>query len=336
VEDDNNLYSLDTTTLPDGHPYLIKVILKQDNNEDGIYETTISEDASDNTFAIDNSVTHEGSIYGIVTEELDDAIIPIENARVYVIISDENGVITSKCAFTDENGEYEISISSGAFTLEVSKESYITSTVEEVIVWTNEATEVNFVLQSGIETEPGRFPTFESENSELIEESIKDHKVGGEITIQLEENQIDYEQYIFIYNGVTITPEDIDEGSISLIINGDENSGGRTIVINVAQDVFGLEEELVIEYDGELIELADDITDILNPDDDGSHPEYLITIGANGTQILVSIPHFSQHFVAIYSLTTEELVQYLEISVIAGMIVIIVAAISMFRKRKEG
>ena len=341
IEDveDNNLYSLDTTTLLDGYPYLIKVILKQDNNDDGIYETTISEDTSDNTFAIDNSVVHEGRIYGIVTEELDGAVIPIENARVYVIISDENDVITSKCIFTDENGEYDISISSGTFTLEVSKDSYISSTVEGIVVWTNEATEVNFMLQSGIGTEPGRFPTFESENSELIEESIKDHKVGGEITIQLEENQIDYKQYIFIYNDVTITPQDINEGNISITIDGDENSGGRTIVINVAREVFGLDEKLVIEYDGELIKMADDIDDILNPNDDGSHPEYLITVGINGTQILVSIPHFSQHLLSIFSEYVEEVVEeimrYKEIAVLFAIGIIAIAAIVMFRKGKE-
>lgn len=48
--------------------------------------------------------------------------------------------------------------------------------------------------------------------------------------------------------------------------------------------------------------MADDLKDVLNPDDDGSHPEYWIIYDANGTHILVSIPHFSEHEITVYSL----------------------------------
>lgn len=334
VTSEDNLYSWDTRTTSDGYPYKIKVILKADANGDGIYDTTISEDTSDGSFAVDNSVLHEGQIYGQVVESIDN---PINNARVCVILSDEEGVVTIKCTFTDENGNYTIPVPAGNFTIEVSKKNYETSTIHEINVWPNEDTEVNFVLTPGVGTVS--FPIFENENRDLIDESIKNRAVGGEITIQPDEDQIKYEKFVLIYNGISITPIEIKDNNISLLIDGDENSNGRTLVVNLAQGVFDFEENLTIEYDGEVIRMADNISDVLDPNNDGSHPEYLITIGANGIQILVSIPHFSEHQISIFSTSiqdfVEEIMRYKEITITAAIGVIAIAAVVMFRKGKE-
>jgi len=48
--------------------------------------------------------------------------------------------------------------------------------------------------------------------------------------------------------------------------------------------------------------MADDLPDVLDPNNDGLHAEYLITEGKNGLQIAVSIPHFSEHEIIISSI----------------------------------
>jgi len=48
--------------------------------------------------------------------------------------------------------------------------------------------------------------------------------------------------------------------------------------------------------------MADDVADVLDPNDDGLHAEYILTVGTNGTQLIISIPHFSIHEISILSL----------------------------------
>jgi hypothetical protein len=81
--------------------------------------------------------------------------------------------------------------------------------------------------------------------------------------------------------------------------------------------------------------MADDINDVLDPNNDGSHPEYLIVLGSNGTQLLVSIPHFSEHSITFFNLTPEQAAQYLLYAAVAAVGLIIIAAVVMFRKGKE-
>ena len=49
--------------------------------------------------------------------------------------------------------------------------------------------------------------------------------------------------------------------------------------------------------------MADDFEDILNANNDGLQAEYLILTGAEGIEILVSVPHFSDHFITIETIT---------------------------------
>jgi hypothetical protein len=62
-----------------------------------------------------------------------------------------------------------------------------------------------------------------------------------------------------------------------------------------------VKEKVTILYDGEPIELADNYDDIMNPDDDDGAAEYLAVVGADGVEVLVSIPHFSPHSITIIS-----------------------------------
>jgi hypothetical protein len=133
-----------------------------------------------------------------------------------------------------------------------------------------------------------------------VDKSILSGDVGGEISIQ-RGNGSNYEQQITIYKGVEIKSEEIAQGKISLIVSGDEYGGGKTIAITVDPSLFENAKDIVVKYDGEVISMADNITDVLNPNDDGAHAEYILTLGANATEILISIPHFSEHEITVYS-----------------------------------
>jgi hypothetical protein len=112
-----------------------------------------------------------------------------------------------------------------------------------------------------------------------------------------------YSHEVFTYNGVIITPQEISKNKIMILVSGDQEGGGKTIAVTVQENMFDDEGNLLIEYDGEAIEMADNIIDIMNPNDDGLHAEYLLTVGADGVvMMLFSIPHFSEHTISITSI----------------------------------
>jgi len=289
-------YPWDTTTVSDGYPYRIKVILKKDDDLDGIFEQTVASDTSDFPFGIDNSAASQGLITGWISGNTTGGLIPVENAQVCIILSTIDKVITSKCTFSNGMGWYEFPMSAGVYTLIVYKRGFHSQSIDNVSVWANETTLVNVTLEEGTDETGGLF--FIDEYRELIDEAIKGEQVGGEITIETLD-----EQQVLIYDSVMLQPYELQGGKITLLINGDELSAGRTVVINLGEQVVNVENTLEILYDDEPITLADDILDILNPNNDGLHAEYLLTIGTEGMQILVSIPHFSEHTLSIVSLS---------------------------------
>ena len=182
--------------------------------------------------------------------------------------------------------------------MKASKIGYKTSVQENIVVWAGIYTMVNFSMKEGIDD---TLLLLSGEHRDEIDEGIRERNVGAEISVTYRQDISDYEKFIVMYDSVNITPLSIKMGNISLIVDGNESSQGRTIVVNLEADFFDISKGITIIYDNQLIQMADNISDILNPDDDGSNPEYLITYGADGIQILVSIPHFSQHTINIFT-----------------------------------
>lgn len=56
---------------------------------------------------------------------------------------------------------------------------------------------------------------------------------------------------------------------------------------------------LTVRYDNETIEAADDLDDVLDWSDDGGEPEYLLLVGGEEVEVLVSVPHFSPHTIEV-------------------------------------
>ncbi len=214
--------------------------------------------------------------------------------------------------FTDENGEYSFSsLESGWYMVKASKYGYESSAEIINIEGDDSSVEVDFTLKRTpymMITEEIRIVAINESktlireiggpvNIQSIDAAIYEGDVGGEVIIGK-----NLESDVVVYNDhLSINEFSVEKNRVSLKINGDENITGKTLVINVEEGIFKNPNKMVVKYDGETTKIADDIDDVLNPDDDGSRPEYLVTHGANGTQIIVSIPHFSEHEITVYS-----------------------------------
>jgi hypothetical protein len=274
-----------------------------------------------------------GWVTGSVRETKGNTTESVKDAMVCLILSDENNVITSKCTFTDDQGVYTIEAIAGTYTMKAGKTGYITVT-DEITIRGNEITIVNITLEKGSTDEPGVFPVIIEENRVEIENAIDEGSVGAEVIIQPEAGTQDYASLVVSYDAVQINPKEITADRISLIVGGNETDLGKTIVITA--DGFDFDKNIRIEYDGESIPLADDIADVLDPWNDGHHPEHLLVIGDDNDKalILVSVPHFSEHEITI-SLIAEEISYLTQFVVLIAFIVIVLAALAMFRKGKE-
>jgi len=305
-----NIYKWDTKKIPNGYPYKIKINLIEDVNSDGIYDKIVSTDISDDFFEIDNSLNKIGWITGFVGEKENGEIKPLENARVVLVISDDGIVVTSKSTLTNETGNYKIGVNKGSYTIKVCKQNYITKTKVNQTIWLNYETICNFTLNKG-NVQDSNYPFLYNEHRGLIDKGIKEKNVGGELSIQYKDNLSELEKHIFFYDNINITFLKVDQSNISLTVDGNETSNGKTIVVNIDKNFFS-NDKIYLIYDGQPIRLAENISDVLNPNDDGSNPEYIITYGANGTQVLISIPHFSQHEINLLSQESKNLINKAE------------------------
>ena len=270
---------------------------------------------------------------GLDDEEDDSASISADLTDEIDVSSDAISIWDT--IFTDENGEYGFSLlASGYYMVKASKYGYQSST-KIVQIEEDESLELDFTLNRTLShsiNEKNRIVAVKetnmyirqiggSDNVESIDDAINKGDVGGEVIIEK-----NLESDLVVYNNrLSINEFNVERNRVSLRINGDENITGKTLVINVEEGVFENPDKMVVKYDGETIKIADDIDDVLNPDDDGSHPEYLITHGANGTQIVVSIPHFSEHEITIYSVA--EVVELLG-GITAVILYIVICAVA--------
>jgi hypothetical protein len=274
-------------------------------------------------------------VYGKVYVRSGSSIVPLANATVSYRIfreltNDSHQIWAWKVVFTDEDGDYIIELSPGVYELRAGRKrpSSPSKTLE---VEANKQIELDFILEE--DTSTGGVSGIELSNNTELLKAIGEGNVGGEINIWQEDTG--YEHEIMIYDSVNIPQIDVEQGRVSFVVSGNESSTGKTIAVNVDSSVFDPYSEIVVEYDGEPIRIAEDINDILNPNNDGSHPEYLIVVGSDGIQLLVSVPHFSEHFITFFSLTPEQVAQFFEYAVIAAVGLIVIAAVVMFRKGKE-
>jgi PGF-CTERM motif len=103
-----------------------------------------------------------------------------------------------------------------------------------------------------------------------------------------------------VYDSLNISIEQVENNTVSINISS-ELSQGTTVSLSVSSDILEVmhEENVTILFDGEQIQMADNYDDIMNPNDDGGAAEYLVVVGSEDVEVLVSIPHFSAHSITI-------------------------------------
>ncbi len=168
-----------------------------------------------------------------------------------------------------------------------------------------------------------------------IHRAVEDRHVGAELTLVGDNGSVLDET--ILYEDLNVTFEEKRNGHVRFVVDG-ELPTGRTILLNVDHDVFqdadvefryyDVEENGTVEVP---IRAANGIQDALNPNDD-STPEYYLGQGANGMQVLVTVPHFSAHVVEIQSVLQEA-----PPSVLAGILAAVgflgIAAGNLFKDR---
>ncbi len=161
---------------------------------------------------------------------------------------------------------------------------------------------------------------------EKIEKALKEKAIGGEITIVGYDFRNDTD-YISYFGNVTVVPAKIEKGKIVLKVSGN-CYGGKIIKVNLGKEIC-LSDKIIIKYDGKLIEKADNFEDILNPDDDGSNPEYYQLASEEGTFLLITIPHFSEHIISI-EFVVKNIINNI-LAIVFGIVIILLAAFYIFK-----
>lgn len=175
---------------------------------------------------------------------------------------------------------------------------------------------------------------FDDNHRELGRAIGKGH-IGAEATLNLDDDEGVSEDLVS-YGNVTITRVKAERGNITLLIDG-HGFEGRVIVVNVDGRVLGAEsaDKLQILLDNASVMPASNLTDILDPDDDGFHPEYYIVFDplAHAFQLIVTLPHYSVHTLSV----TTVLVlppPSVAIGILAGLALLVPTALVLFRRSK--
>jgi hypothetical protein len=127
------------------------------------------------------------------------------------------------------------------------------------------------------------------ERRERVAEAIADGIVCAELLVQAD-NRFDE----MVYSDVEINCTS-SKGKVRVEITA--TGEGKTLVLNVHKEVLNTI-KVTVKLNGKVIPKAEDYDDVLDIGiNEGA--EYLILIGSNGVQVLISIPSFSTHSIEI-------------------------------------
>lgn len=240
-----------------------------------------------------------------------------ENGRVrvtYIAPTVENlTTVTITASFTGGKG-YSPSTANSIATV-------LTQEVEQM--------ENNFVKQAAAFGIP-----LENENLEELEGAFLRGNLGAIVTLTIEAKRSKI-QKVYEHENIGISLGEVVVGErVEVFV---ENTGlmekGATIVINVDNSVFKVGLPLKVFVDNVEIGIADDYADILNSTDENVL-ESLILTGGRGTQILVSIPHFSRQVITIRGPLAVK-GRWTPLLIAVGILVIIAILLFVFRRRSR-
>lgn len=167
-----------------------------------------------------------------------------------------------------------------------------------------------------------------------INHAIGKGHVGAEATFQ--KNATEVKEDLVSYGNVTMQTVRAQKGNLTLLVEG-HGTDGRVLVLNVDGDVLGAQkrEDLNVFLDNATVQPADNLTDILDPDNDGYSPEYYVVFDPNvhAFQLLVSVPHYSVHTLSV---TTALILPppSVVVGIVLGLVVLVPSAFVLFRRPK--
>lgn len=175
--------------------------------------------------------------------------------------------------------------------------------------------------------------------------------VGAEVSVGAStgESQV----LVLAYDDVDVNVQMPDSGMASIRepIRVSVASGlpeGRTVVVNLARQAianaslsalqlryFDVHEQKGGAVETELIfGAAGDLSDVLDPTDDGGQPEYWLVEDLDGIQLLVSVPRWSEHIISIALAGATARLPDVALGIGVGIVGSLAAAIGLLRPRR--
>lgn len=135
----------------------------------------------------------------------------------------------------------------------------------------------------------------EKEHEEQVRNGIADGKIGGMATISGKDSSD-----VVIFNRITMSVESVANNSVTLEVSSDLPEG-KTVLITISKDILDVvgSRDIRILFDGAEIQQASNYQDVMDPTNDGGKAEYLLLVGADEVQALVSVPKFSTHEITV-------------------------------------
>jgi hypothetical protein len=160
--------------------------------------------------------------------------------------------------------------------------------------------------------------------------AISEGRVAVSLTVRSGEIRKDFE-----HGQVTARVEVVKPGVVEAKVSS-ESGEGRTVILNIDNSVLGVVsiQQVKVEVDGQPVPLASDYDDVLDPSNDGGTPEYLILVGGQGIQVLVSIPHFSTRTITIRGAVATS-AAWTPLLVAVGIVVISLILLLVFWKKRR-
>ena len=137
----------------------------------------------------------------------------------------------------------------------------------------------------------------------------------------------------YYIENITIEVNSTDE-LLSLTVSAENGTKGTILVIRIGEGVLSDLDNLIVTYDGYLIDEFLDVEEFFNLKGNTT-PGRLRFLTKTGLYLFVRVPHFSEHTITIGSIPLEEIMRYTGFVIIAGIIVIAIASLVMFRQGKE-
>jgi len=208
--------------------------------------TTITVINEDDDTPMPDDEPQIGWIKGYVYEQSENISIPISNATVCLVNSQQDNVITSICTNTDGNGNYSIESTPGTYKIKAGKNGYNSKTIENIAILHNETTYLDIALEKGIMIDDDFFSVLLDEERQDINSAIEEGIVPGEVLFNKQEG-IDIESTVVYYSDdIVISSIETTAEIISFLVSADDKTPAKTLIINLDTEIFDENKEAKI------------------------------------------------------------------------------------------